>query len=175
MNDVSRIGAAVQRGLGAVWAPKTGIVAAFGAHSCSRWALTGHAGPRQGRRPPFPQCPNRTGTLQDARTERSCSLQRLMNSLRGTTPSIRAMHLERISLIVDDYDTAIEFFVDRLGFELVQDEPALTTKEGRPKRWVMVRPPGAQTGLLLAQADGEEQQQAIGEQFAGRVGLFLRV
>jgi catechol 2,3-dioxygenase-like lactoylglutathione lyase family enzyme len=85
------------------------------------------------------------------------------------------MHLERVSVIVDDYDEAIAFFVDGLGFELVEDEPALTTKEGRPKRWVMVRPPGAQTGLLLAQADGERQREAIGDQFAGRVGLFLRV
>jgi catechol 2,3-dioxygenase-like lactoylglutathione lyase family enzyme len=85
------------------------------------------------------------------------------------------MHLERVSVIVDDYDEAIGFFVDRLGFELVEDEPALTTKDGRPKRWVMVRPPGARTGLLLAQADGERQREAIGDQFAGRVGLFLRV
>ena len=85
------------------------------------------------------------------------------------------MYLERVSVIVDDYDAAIEFFVERLGFELVEDEPATTTEGGRPKRWVMVRPPGAQTGLLLAQADGERQREAIGDQFAGRAGLFLRV
>src|SRR3954471_12481750 len=85
------------------------------------------------------------------------------------------MHLERVSVIVDDYDEAIAFFVDALGFELVEDEPALTSKEGRPKRWVMVRPPGGQTGVLLAQADGERQQAAVGDQYAGRVGLFLRV
>jgi catechol 2,3-dioxygenase-like lactoylglutathione lyase family enzyme len=85
------------------------------------------------------------------------------------------MYLERVSVIVDDYDEAIAFFVDRLGFELVEDSPALTSKDGRPKRWVMVRPPGAQTGLLLAQADGDHQHAAVGEQFAGRVGLFLRV
>jgi len=84
------------------------------------------------------------------------------------------MHLERVSVIVDDYDEAIAFFVDALGFELVEDEPALTN-DGRPKRWVMVRPPGARTGVLLAQADGEHQRAAVGEQFAGRVGLFLRV
>jgi catechol 2,3-dioxygenase-like lactoylglutathione lyase family enzyme len=84
------------------------------------------------------------------------------------------MHLERVSLIVDDYDEAIAFFVDALGFELVEDGAA-TTNDGRPKRWVMVRPPGAQTGLLLAQADGDRQRGAIGDQFAGRVGLFLRV
>ncbi len=85
------------------------------------------------------------------------------------------MYLESLALIVEDYDQAIAFFVDALGFELVEDSPALTTKEGRPKRWVVVRPPGARTGLLLAQADGETQAAAVGRQFAGRVGLFLRV
>jgi catechol 2,3-dioxygenase-like lactoylglutathione lyase family enzyme len=85
------------------------------------------------------------------------------------------VYLEHFALIVDDYDAAIAFFVDALGFELVEDSPALTTKEGRPKRWVVVRPPGARTGLLLAQADGEHQARAVGAQFAGRVGLFLRV
>lgn len=84
------------------------------------------------------------------------------------------MHLEQLALIVDDYDTAIRFFVDVLGFELVEDSPSLTN-DGRPKRWVVVRPPGATTALLLAQADGERQARAIGDQFAGRVGLFLRV
>jgi hemoglobin len=84
------------------------------------------------------------------------------------------MRLEHMALIVDDYDTAIEFFVGRLGFELVEDSPA-RTNDGRAKRWVVVRPPGAQTGLLLARADGERQARAVGDQFAGRVGLFLRV
>ena len=84
------------------------------------------------------------------------------------------MHLERVSVIVDDYDEAIAFFVDVLGFELVEDSPSLTN-DGRPKRWVVVRPPGAETGLLLARADGSGQEAAVGRQFAGRVGLFLRV
>jgi len=84
------------------------------------------------------------------------------------------VHLEQLALIVDDYDEAIGFFVDALGFELVEDSPALTN-DGRPKRWVVVRPPGATTGLLLARADGERQARAVGDQFAGRVGLFLRV
>src|ERR1700759_5436133 len=84
------------------------------------------------------------------------------------------MHLEQVALIVDDYDDAIRFFVDALGFELVEDSPSLTN-DGRAKRWVVVRPPGASTGLLLARADGERQQRAAGDQFAGRVGLFLRV
>ena len=84
------------------------------------------------------------------------------------------MHLEQVALIVDDYDTAIRFFVDALGFELVEDSPS-TTNDGRPKRWVVVRPPGAVTAILLARADGEQQSGAVGNQFAGRVGLFLRV
>lgn len=85
------------------------------------------------------------------------------------------MYFEHVALIVDDYDEAIRFFAGALGFELVEDSPALTSRDGRPKRWVVVRPPGARTGLLLAKADGEREQQEVGEQFAGRVGLFLRV
>ena len=86
----------------------------------------------------------------------------------------RSVHIEQTALIVEDYDDAIRFFVDALGFDLVEDSPA-TTNDGLPKRWVVVRPPEAQTGLLLAQADGERQVDAIGRQYAGRVGLFLRV
>ncbi len=85
-----------------------------------------------------------------------------------------ANHLGLIALIVDDYDPAIEFFTGVLGFELVEDSPARTT-DGRPKRWVTVRPPGAQTGILLARADDPPQRAAVGDQFAGRVGLFLQV
>jgi catechol 2,3-dioxygenase-like lactoylglutathione lyase family enzyme len=84
------------------------------------------------------------------------------------------MHLEHVAVVVDDYDAAIDFFVGALGFELAEDSPSLTN-DGRPKRWVVVRPPGAQTGILLARADGAEQAAAVGRQFAGRVGLFLRV
>lgn len=82
--------------------------------------------------------------------------------------------IDLVAVVVDAYDPAIAFFVDVLGFELVEDSPS-TTNDGRPKRWVVVRPPGAATGLLLAQADGERQQAAVGDQFAGRVGFFLRV
>ena len=64
--------------------------------------------------------------------------------------------------------------METLGFELVEDSPA-RTNDGRPKRWVVVRPPGAQTGLLLARADGVAQSAVVGNQFAGRVGFFLRV
>ncbi|MBP2707956.1 VOC family protein [Microbispora sp. RL4-1S] len=82
------------------------------------------------------------------------------------------MRLSLAAIVVDDYDTAIDFFVRALGFELVEDSPAVT-HDGRPKRWVVVRPPGAETGLLLARADGERQRAVIGEQVAGRVGFFL--
>jgi catechol 2,3-dioxygenase-like lactoylglutathione lyase family enzyme len=86
----------------------------------------------------------------------------------------RSVRIDLAAIIVEEYDPAIAFFTDALGFELVEDSPSLTN-DGRPKRWVVVRPPGARTGLLLARADGEAQQVAVGEQFAGRVGLFLRV
>jgi catechol 2,3-dioxygenase-like lactoylglutathione lyase family enzyme len=83
-------------------------------------------------------------------------------------------NLELVALVVQDYEPAIRFFVTLLQFELVEDTPSLTN-DGRPKRWVVVRPTGAQTGILLARADGEHQVAIIGQQFAGRVGLFLRV
>ena len=82
--------------------------------------------------------------------------------------------LTLVAVVVADYDPAIAFFVDGLGFELVEDSPALTT-DGRPKRWVVVRPPGAQTGILLARADGDDQLAVVGRQAGGRVGFFLQV
>ena len=84
------------------------------------------------------------------------------------------MHLGLATIVVSEYGPAIRFFVDVLGFELVEDSPSLTN-DGRPKRWVVVRPPGAVTGLLLAQADGEDQVAVVGRQAAGRVGFFLHV
>ena len=84
------------------------------------------------------------------------------------------MHLGLVAIAVEEYDPAIAFFVDVLGFELAEDSPALTN-DGRPKRWVVVRPPGAATGLLLARADGPDQQAVVGRQVAGRVGFFLNV
>jgi catechol 2,3-dioxygenase-like lactoylglutathione lyase family enzyme len=84
------------------------------------------------------------------------------------------MHLDLFTLIVRDYERAIEFFVNVLGFELAEDLPS-QTNDGRPKRWIVVRPPNARTGILIARADGERQEAAVGDQFAGRVGMFLRV
>ena len=83
-------------------------------------------------------------------------------------------HISLVTLVVGDYDEALAFYVDGLGFELVEDSPS-TTNDGRPKRWVVVRPPGAETGLLLAEADGDGQIAAVGNQTGGRVGFSLRV
>jgi|SRR5580700_5535303 catechol 2,3-dioxygenase-like lactoylglutathione lyase family enzyme len=85
------------------------------------------------------------------------------------------MHLSLVSIVVDDYDPAIRFFVDVLGFELAEDSPTLSSRDGRPKRWVVVRPPGATAGVLLARADRAEEEAVAGRQTAGRVGFFLTV
>jgi catechol 2,3-dioxygenase-like lactoylglutathione lyase family enzyme len=84
------------------------------------------------------------------------------------------MGLQLVSVIVREYDEAIEFFVDVLGCGVEEDSASLDG-DGQPKRWVVVRPPGEGSAILLAQARGEEQEALVGRQFAGRVGLFLRV
>lgn len=84
------------------------------------------------------------------------------------------MQIDLVTLVVETYDEAIDFFVGVLGFELVEDSASLTN-DGRAKRWVVVRPPLAHTGILLAQADGDAQALAVGNQTGGRVGFFLRV
>jgi len=84
------------------------------------------------------------------------------------------VHLGLITVVVQEYDPAISFFVNAVGFELVEDTPSVTN-DGRPKRWVVVRPPGAATGLLLARADGQDQLAVAGKQVADRVGFFLQV
>lgn len=91
-----------------------------------------------------------------------------------STQRIAMSQLELVALVVRNYDRAIDFFVKVLEFDLIEDTPA-TTNDGRAKRWVVVRPRDAVTGILLAQADGDRQAQAVGNQFAGRVGFFLRV
>ncbi|MDH2428974.1 VOC family protein [Sphaerisporangium sp. TRM90804] len=78
-------------------------------------------------------------------------------------------HLGLITLVVRDYDEAIAFYVDVLGFELLED----TVLDER-KRWVTVRPRGArETALLLARAATPDQETRIGDQTGGRVGMFL--
>lgn len=73
-----------------------------------------------------------------------------------------------ITLVVGDYDEAIGFYRDKLGFTLIADTPL-----GTGKRWVLVAPAGGGARLLLAQADGAEQTRRIGDQTGGRVGFFL--
>ena len=75
-----------------------------------------------------------------------------------------------VSLVVRDYDEALEFFVGRLGFDLVEDADV----PQQSKRWVVVSPPGAsESRLLLARASTPEQESRIGAQTGGRVFLFL--
>jgi catechol 2,3-dioxygenase-like lactoylglutathione lyase family enzyme len=75
-----------------------------------------------------------------------------------------------VSLVVRDYDEAIEFFIGKLGFGLVED----TCVPEQAKRWVVVSPPGAsETRLLLAKASSPEQAVRVGAQTGGRVFLFL--
>ncbi len=80
-----------------------------------------------------------------------------------------------VTVLVENYDEAIDFFVRRLGFELVDDTPSVGSVTGRAKRWVVVKPSDGQTGLLIAEATGAEQEAAVGNQVGGRVGFFLRV
>lgn len=84
------------------------------------------------------------------------------------------MHLGLVTIVVENYDDAIDFFVRVVGFDLVEDSPS-TADDGSPKRWVVVRPPRAVTGVLLAQASNDAQRGAIGSQTGGRVGFFLHV
>ncbi len=78
-------------------------------------------------------------------------------------------YLGLVTLVVDDYDEAIAFYTDRLGFELLED-----TALENGKRWVVVRPPGAEeTALLLARAVTPHQRTRVGDQTGGRVGMFL--
>ncbi|MFD5115516.1 VOC family protein [Streptomyces sp. NPDC058391] len=82
-----------------------------------------------------------------------------------------------VTLVVDDYDKAIAFYTDALGFQLIED-----TDRGDGSRWVVVRPRGAggsggsgegSTGLLLARAKDDAQHASVGAQTGGRVGFFL--
>jgi catechol 2,3-dioxygenase-like lactoylglutathione lyase family enzyme len=76
--------------------------------------------------------------------------------------------LSLISLLVADYDEAITYYTQKLGFDLLEDSP-----QGE-KRWVVIRPKGAsETAILLAKASNEQQKQQIGNQCGGRVFLFL--
>ncbi|QEM13053.1 VOC family protein [Mucilaginibacter rubeus] len=78
--------------------------------------------------------------------------------------------IAHITVVVSNYDEAIQFYTEKLNFDLIED-----TLINENKRWVLVRPKGSsECSLLLAKAVGEEQQQRIGRQTGGRVFLFLR-
>ena len=79
--------------------------------------------------------------------------------------------IAHIALVVRDYDEAIAFYTQKLGFTLLED----TYQPAQDKRWVLVAPPGSDgTSLLLARASKPEQEPFIGNQAGGRVFLFLR-
>lgn len=76
-----------------------------------------------------------------------------------------------VTYVVRDYDEAVAWFTAAAGFDLVED-----VDQGGGRRWVVVRPPGAPAGgagLLLARADGAQQEARVGDQTGGRVGFFL--
>lgn len=79
------------------------------------------------------------------------------------------MKIAKLSYLVRDYDEAIRWFTEKLGFALVED-----VKLSEKKRWVVIAPPGGKgAALLLAKADGDRQRAAVGDQSGGRVFLFL--
>ncbi|MFK3870441.1 VOC family protein [Pseudoalteromonas rhizosphaerae] len=78
-------------------------------------------------------------------------------------------HIGSMALVVGNYDDAIAFYTQKLGFDLIED-----TDQGNGKRWVLVSPPNSNgTNLLLAQASTQQQLEAVGNQTGGRVFLFL--
>lgn len=80
-------------------------------------------------------------------------------------------YLHAVALVVPDYDAAIDFYCRQLGWQLAED-----IDQGH-KRWVRILPPAAAghaASLILARADGPQQTEAVGNQFGGRVGLFLQ-
>ena len=77
--------------------------------------------------------------------------------------------LAQIALVVNDYDEAIQYYTQKLRFNLIED-----TKLSETKRWVIVAPPGSDgCRLLLAQATNDDQKSRVGNQTGGRVFLFL--
>ncbi|WP_064196499.1 MULTISPECIES: VOC family protein [Emticicia] len=78
-------------------------------------------------------------------------------------------YIAQFALVVKDYDEAIDFYTQKLNFELIED-----TKQSEEKRWVVVKPKGAtETAILLAKAANQEQESRVGNQTGGRVFLFL--
>lgn len=101
-----------------------------------------------------------------------CQQPRLGWDLVSYTPWMP--RIEYVKLFVNDYDRAIGFFQEVLGFDLVEDLPSLSN-DGTPKRWVVVRPRNSETGLLLTIPRNADQIRACGAQTSDRSGFFLRV
>ena len=81
--------------------------------------------------------------------------------------------IAHVTLAVSDYDEAIKFFTESLGFDLIEDTPS-KDRQGCDKRWVLVAPSGSRgTQILLAKASTEEEKSHVGNQTGGRVFLFL--
>ncbi len=78
------------------------------------------------------------------------------------------MRIATVALVVGNYDEAIGFYVEKLGFELIAD-----TALGGGKRWVLVAPAGGGARLLLAEAGDADERARVGDQTGGRVGFFL--
>ncbi len=88
-------------------------------------------------------------------------------------PKTMSQTLGYVALVVRDYDEAIAYFTQSLGFDLIEDKPS-KDREGRDKRWVLIAPPGSRgTAILLAKASNREEASRIGNQTGGRVFLFL--
>ncbi len=79
-----------------------------------------------------------------------------------------SQQIAALALVVHDYDAAIAFYTEKVGFQLVKDIAL-----GGGKRWVEVRPSGSSTGLILSKAKNERQSASIGNQTGGRVFLFM--
>lgn len=79
-----------------------------------------------------------------------------------------AQQLAAVAVVVPDYDEALRYYTETLGFDLIEDTPL-----GPGKRWVTVAPPGSACRLLLARATTDAQASRIGDQTGGRVFLFL--
>ncbi len=101
----------------------------------------------------------------DWRMQSSCTGDSYFKTFRTLEQQI--IH---VALLVEDYDEAIKFYTEKLGFILLED-----TAQTETKRWVLVAPPGAkECSILLAKGIGTEQRSRIGNQTGGRVFLFLK-
>lgn len=85
-----------------------------------------------------------------------------------------SQHIALTTLVVRDYDEAIEFYTEQLSFELLEDvQLGELSSDGQAKRWVVIAPSQSQSRLLLARATNEDERSRIGNQTGGRVFMFL--